>query len=160
MRTKRFLVLRDGVLSYHRKPPLSLEEASANSALHSIQLAEAHTVQRSRHFLMSCVKVEDNREEVPSNKYLPLCLLQLNTENDILWFRSRSRAEENTWIAAIQESIDKSSKGEILVEVGQNILITVSVQTRSLLPFSSRITLNTSGSTSHLHSSASPSTLR
>jgi hypothetical protein len=58
MRTRRFLVLRDCVLSYHRQAPSSQKEFSIESAMHTIRLTESTRVLRSRHHLLSCVKVE------------------------------------------------------------------------------------------------------
>lgn len=57
MMTRRFFILRDRILSYHRVEPSSQEEASADYSMHSIKLKKGHFVQRSRHHMRTCVKV-------------------------------------------------------------------------------------------------------
>lgn len=57
MMTRRFFILRDRILSYHRVEPSSQEEASADYSMHSIMLKKGHFVHRSRHHMRSCVKV-------------------------------------------------------------------------------------------------------
>lgn len=56
-RTKRFFILRDRTLSYHRHEPRSQEEARSDYAMHSIQLKHYFTVERSSSKLTPCVKV-------------------------------------------------------------------------------------------------------
>jgi hypothetical protein len=57
MMTRRFFILRDRILSYHRVEPSSQEEASADYSMHSVKLKKGHYVHRSRHHMTSCVKV-------------------------------------------------------------------------------------------------------
>lgn len=92
MMTRRFFILRDRILSYHRVEPSSQEEASADYSMHSIKLKKGHYVQRSRHHMRTCVK--------------------LDTVNDALWVRCNSKEEEDEWIAAIWEGIGRYNRGK------------------------------------------------
>lgn len=57
MMTRRFFILRDRILSYHRVEPSSQEEASADYSMHSVKLKKGHYVHRSKHHMRNCVKV-------------------------------------------------------------------------------------------------------
>jgi hypothetical protein len=72
MMTRRFFILRDRILSYHRVEPSSQEEASADYSMHSVKLKKGHYVHRSKHHMSSCVKVQcgtarDHRLTIPSS---------------------------------------------------------------------------------------------
>ena len=56
-RTKRFFILRDRTLSYHKHEPRSQAEARSDYAMHSIQLKHYFSVERSSSWGLPCVKV-------------------------------------------------------------------------------------------------------
>jgi hypothetical protein len=66
MMTRRFFILRDRILSYHRVEPSSQEEASADYSMHSIKLKKGHYVHRSKHHMTSCVKARQPLPPHPS----------------------------------------------------------------------------------------------
>jgi hypothetical protein len=71
MMTRRFFILRDRILSYHRVEPSSQEEASADYSMHSVKLKKGHYVHRSKHHMSSCVKVVCSHPSclMPSARY-------------------------------------------------------------------------------------------
>lgn len=91
LRTKRFFILRNDLLSYHAREPRSKEEAHEDYAMHSLRLRPGSTV-------------------VPTRRYLQDCL-EVATPVDTLWFKSANKKLHSRWIALIEAAIDHYSRG-------------------------------------------------
>lgn len=92
LRTKRFFILRNDLLSYHSREPRSKEEAHADYAMHSLRLRPGSTVTKTRRYLQDCLEVA--------------------TPVDTLWFKSSNKRNHNRWVALIQAAVEHYSRGE------------------------------------------------
>lgn len=91
LRTKRFFILRNDLLSYHAREPRSKEEAHADYAMHSLRLRPGSNVAIKRRFFQDCLEVA--------------------TPVDTLWFKSANKANHSRWMSLIQAAIEHYSRG-------------------------------------------------
>jgi hypothetical protein len=97
-RTKRFFILRDENLSYHRKPPASMKEyiyGSDNYAMSSLKLGKTSTVAKGYKRFWSCVVTQ--------------------TEADTLWMKGADTEQEDRWVDAISTSVSNLNRRPIFL---------------------------------------------
>lgn len=95
LRTKRFFILRNDLLSYHAREPRSKEEAHADYAMHSLRLRPGTAVSKTRRYLQDCLEVA--------------------TPVDTLWFKSADKKLHNRWINLINNAVEHYSRGTVPV---------------------------------------------
>ncbi len=121
-RTKRFFVLRDNILSYHKTQPSSMEINDVGLSSGSLTLTANSTVGRGRYFfplkyyvsfslwlfnIHYFFKLFCGR----ASRYLFMPCLTVATPYDTLWAKVRGKIpEQEKWIHQIRLGIAQSSK--------------------------------------------------
>ena len=91
--TKRFFILRDRLISYYKRRPLTSEAADAAFAV-GILLTPNSSVSKGRHFLIPCITIA--------------------TATDTLWVRcGNNAAEQDVWIKEIRTAISHLNKSQL-----------------------------------------------
>ena len=93
LRTKRFFILRNDMLSYHAREPRSKEEAHEDFAMHSLRLRPGTAVTKTRRYFQDC--------------------LEVTTPVDTLWFKSANKKLHDRWIRLIRLAEERYSRGWI-----------------------------------------------
>jgi len=97
-RTKRFFILRDENLSYHRKPPATMKEyiyGSDNYAMSSLKLGKSSTVAKGYKRFWSCVVTQ--------------------TDTDTLWMKGADKDHEDRWVEAISTTVSNLNRSPVFL---------------------------------------------